>query len=295
MIRNIPEVVNLIDLIKKGELSRAAKLCKRLLKKNEQDEVLQNSLGIIYRKQERYIQAEFWTRSALKKNNRFWAAHNNLARIFHDSGQVERAIEKYRWILKQNPSYHEGRINLAVTLKSVGNYRESLLEYQNLVVNKNSDLSFFHLGLTYLSMGLYKEGWSNYEYRWKVSPLVNAVWPIKGKDTWDGEKDKDVVLWREQGIGDDILFLGLTPEARDRSRRLSVYVDPRLVVLCKRSIKGVEFFPYESVIEDVKETHLPMGSLPSLFRQTEDDFKKTKKGILKPIQKGLAQYVQSLG
>ena len=123
MISNIPEVVNLIDLIKKGELSRAAKLCKRLLKKNEQDEVLQNSLGIIYRKQERYIQAEYWTRSALKKNNRFWAAHNNLARIFHDSGQVERAIEKYRWILKQNPSYHEGRINLAVTLKSVGNYR----------------------------------------------------------------------------------------------------------------------------------------------------------------------------
>ena len=281
MIRNIPEVVNLIDLIKKGELSRAAKVCKSLLKKNEQDEVLQNSLGIIYRKQERYIQAEFWARSALKKNNRFWAAHNNLARIFHDSGQVERAIEKYRWILKQNPSYHEGSINLAVTLKSVGNYRESLLEYQNLVVNKNSDLSFFHLGLTYLSMGLYKEGWSNYEYRWKVSPLVNAVWPIKGKDTWDGEKDKDVVLWREQGIGDDILFLGLTPEARDRSRRLSVYVDPRLVVLCKRSIKGVEFFPYESVIEDVKETHLPMGSLPSLFRQTEDDFKKTKKGYLK--------------
>ena len=125
--------------------------------------------------------------------------------------------------------------------------------------------------------------------------MVNAVWPIKGKDTWDGEKDKDVVLWREQGIGDDILFLGLTPEARDRSRRLSVYVDPRLVGLCKRSIEGVEFFPYENVIEDVKETHLPMGSLPSLFRQTEDDLRRRKKGILKPTQKELAQYVQSLG
>ena len=281
MTRNNPEVFNLIDLIKKGELRRATKLCQRLLKKNEQDEVLQNSLGIIYRKQEKYIQAEYWTRSALKKNNRFWAAHNNLARIFHDSGQVERAIDKYKWLLEQNPSYHEGRINLAVTLKSVGDYQESLLEYQHLVTLINSDLSHFNLGLTLLSMGRYSEGWSNYEYRWKVSPLVNAVWPIKGKDIWNGEKDKDVVLWREQGIGDDILFLGLTPEARDRSRRLSVYVDPRLVVLCKRSIKGVEFFPYESVIEDVKETHLPMGSLPSLFRQTEDDFKKTKKGYLK--------------
>ena len=132
-----------------------------------------------------------------------------------------------------------------------------------------------------LTIQIYKEGWSNYEYRWKVSPLVNAIWPIKGKDIWHGEKDKDVVLWREQGIGDDILFLGLTPEARDRTKRLRVYVDTRLVVLCERSIKGVEFFPYKSVIEDVMECHLPMGSLPSLFRQTADDFKSTKKGYLK--------------
>ena len=281
MIRNNPEVVNLIDLIKKGELSKAQKLCQRLLKKHKADQVLQNSLGIIYRKKERYTLAEHWARSALKTNNRFWAAHNNLARIFHDSGQVERAIKKYRWILEQHPSYHEGRLNLAVALKSVGNYEESLSEYQNLVIKKNTHISRFHLGLTLLSMGRYGEGWSNYEYRWKVSPLVNAVWPIKGMDIWNGEKDKEVVLWREQGIGDDILFLGLTPEARDRSKRLSVYVDPRLVVLCRRSIEGVEFFPYDSVIEDVMECHLPMGSLPRLFRQTEDDFKKTKKGYLK--------------
>ena len=172
-------------------------------------------------------------------------------------------------------------MNLAVTLKSVGHYEESLIVYQKLVTYRNSDISHFHLGLTLLSMGRYGDGWSNYEYRWKVSPLVNSVWPVKGKEVWNGEKDRDVVLWREQGIGDDILFSGLIPEAWDRSKRLSVYIDPRLVSLCKRSIKGVEFFPYESVIEDVKECHLPMGSLPSLFRQTEDDFKKTKKGYLK--------------
>ena len=281
MIRNNLGIVNLIELIKKEELSKAMKLCKRLLKKDEANEVLLNSLGIIYRKKKKYIQAEHWTRRALEKNKRFWAAHNNLARILHDSGQVECSIEKFRWILKENPSYHEGRVNLAVTLKSVGKYEESLLEYKNLVTHNKSNIGNFHLGLTLLSMGRYEEGWSNYEYRWKVSPLVNAIWPIKGKDIWHGEKDKDVVLWREQGIGDDILFLGLTPEARDRTKRLRVYVDTRLVVLCERSIKGVEFFPYKSVIEDVMECHLPMGSLPSLFRQTEDDFKSTKKGYLK--------------
>ena len=94
--------------------------------------------------------------------------------------------------MKQIPSYHEGRVNLAVTLKSLGKYEESLLEYKNLAKNESSDISKFHLGLTLLSMERYEEGWSYYEYRWKVSPLVNAVWPIKGKDIWSGEKDKDV-------------------------------------------------------------------------------------------------------
>ena len=281
MIRNSSEFLRVTKLIRLGQLNKALTLCQRLLKKNKADEVLQNTLGIIYRKKERYKEASYWAKMALKKNSRFWAAHNNLARILHDSGQVEQSVEKYRWILKQIPSYHEGRVNLAVTLKSLGKYEESLLEYKNLAKNESSDISKFHLGLTLLSMERYEEGWSYYEYRWKVSPLVNAVWPIKGKDIWSGEKDKDVVLWREQGIGDDILFLGLIPEAKERSKKLSVYVDPRLVSLCKRSIKGVGFFPYENIIEGVNDYHLPMGSLPSIFRQTEEDFKRTKKGYLK--------------
>ena len=114
---------------------------------------------------------------------------------------------------------------------------EKVLDRIQLTIEPRLNLAY-----SQLTIQCYKEGWSNYEYRWKVSPLVNAVWPIKGMDIWNGEKDKDVVLWREQGIGDDILFLGLTPEARDRSKRLSVYVDPRLVVLCKRSIEEWSFF-----------------------------------------------------
>ena len=295
MNRNNPEIIKLIGLIREGELNKALRLCQKLLRRKETNEVLENTLGIIYRKKERYKEAAFWTKKALKRNSRFWAAHNNFARILHDSGQLENSIEKYRWILKENPNYHEGRVNLAVTLKSLGKYEESLEEYKKLVVSSKSDISHFHLGLTLLSLGRYKEGWSNYEYRWKVSPLDNAVWPIRDKDIWNGEKAKDVILWREQGIGDDILFLGLILEAQDRSKKLSVYVDPRLVSLCKRSMKEIDFFAYETVIEQKADFHLPMGSLPRLFRQTEDDFKKTKRSYLKADPERVKAITSELG
>ena len=54
------------------------------------------------------------------------------------------------------------------------------------------------------------------------------------------------LLWREQGIGDDIIFLGLVPEAMKERLKVCVYIDPRgLVSICERSMPGIEFLPYK--------------------------------------------------
>ena len=92
------------------------------------------------------------------------------------------------------------------------------------------------------------DGWKHYEYRWKEAI---QRWPIKDKDLWEGQKNKRIVLWREQGIGDDLLFLGLVPEAFKRCETLSVYLDPRLIPLCKRSMPGINFKEYKSYEEEV--------------------------------------------
>ena len=60
---------------------------------------------------------------------------------------------------------------------------------------------------------------------------------------WEGEKDKNVFLWREQGIGDDIIFLGLVPEAYEKAGKdMAVLIDPRLVGICERSMPGHRVF-----------------------------------------------------
>ena len=130
--------------------------------------------------------------------------------------------------------------------------------------------------------GKFKEGWKAYEYRWKVDRVNNVKWPIEGKPLWDGERDSDIVLWREQGIGDELIFLGLVPEARDLSKSVSVYIDKRLIPLCERSMPDVRFLADpEQIGEQEFDYHLPMGSLPRLLRSSEEEFKKTVKGYLK--------------
>ena len=59
-----------------------------------------------------------------------------------------------------------------------------------------------------------KEGWQQYEYRWKVKPFSEVKWPFAREGMWNNEEGKRVSVWKEQGIGDEIVFLGLVPEAK---------------------------------------------------------------------------------
>ena len=77
----------------------------------------------------------------------------------------------------------------------------------------------------------------------KVDPGDKVVWPLKDKPLWDGKSASGAVMERT-GIGDDIIFLGLVPEAYEKAvKDMTVLIDPRLVAMCERSMPGIEFLP----------------------------------------------------
>ena len=88
----------------------------------------------------------------------------------------------------------------------------------------NSDLSN--------NLGNLLDEWIVQNWMGKVSLQMEScshkksVWPIKDRELWERQGDKNVLLWREQGIGDDILFMGLVPEASEVSNLTTVYTDP---------------------------------------------------------------------
>ena len=99
---------------------------------------------------------------------------------------------------------------------------------------------------------------------------------------WKGERGKRVVLWREQGIGDQIICLSLVPEVKEMCDTLSVYVDPRLQSLCRRAMPGINFITDIQHLQNVEcDYHLPLGSVPGLIRNDMSDFSRTVKGYLK--------------
>ena len=290
-----PQILRVISLAKNKEYEKALSLGKRLLKKFKGNEVFTNTIAIIYRRLGNFDQAEFWAKKAISLKTDFWAGHNNLASIYHDRGDVKKAVAKYKWILKQKPDYNEAISNLALAQKGLGNYIDALHEYEKALKISKTPICVFQTGITLLSLGRFDEGWEKHEYRWKVDPLNKTQWPIKNRDLWEGQKDNAVILWNEQGIGDDILFLGLVPEAFRNTKALTVYIDPRLIPLCKRSMPGISFKEKIDKIEEEFDYHLPMGSLPRLFRNSEKDFERTVKGYLKADSKRVELLRDELG
>ena len=242
-------------LQKAARVDEAKDIIESAIKLHPNEEILYFKMGNIFKTQNIFSNAITYYQKAININADFYEAYSNLGNVYIDIGKYNAATRALKKALKLNKEQNYGKFS-----------------------------AFLNLGNTEITIKKFKEGWEKYEYRWKVDPGDKVIWPLKDKPLWDGKSASGVLLWREQGIGDDIIFLGLVPEAYEKAGKdMTVLIDPRLVAMCERSMPGIEFLPAAkgSVQEDRFDYHLPMGSLPRLFRSSEEDFSKTRESYLK--------------
>ena len=210
----------------------------------------------------------------------------NYLGLYHIATQTDdlsEATKCFESSINEDPNFDDPYVSLGTIFMDQRKFKKSLEYFKKaLELNQSNDQANYAQVRPFIFLGELKRGWECYEYRWKVSFEKNVKWPIEGRPLWEGKRDSDIVLWREQGIGDELIFLGLVPEAQDLSKSVSVYIDKRLIPLCERSMPDVRFLSDpEQIREQEFDYHLPMGSLPRLFRSSEEDFEKTVKGYLK--------------
>ncbi len=277
------DLVKVIELAKLGAYKEALKICRKIKKNHSNNANYYNITGILCRRLGLLNEALLNSKRAVQIDQKLYAAKMNIANIESQKGNIYEAIALLEEILREQPSYQEARANLALAYKSVGRLKRSLNIYKNLDFHGSwSDKAKFNYGTTLITNKNFEKGWGYYGYRWKTPPQNKVTWPFPDKPLWQGERGKPVALWREQGIGDDIIFLSLVPEVKDMCNSLSVYVDPRLQDLCKRAMPEINFVKDLEELQDVEcDYHLPLGSVPGLIRNDINDFDRTVKGYLK--------------
>lgn len=135
------------------------------------------------------------------------------------------------------------------------------------------------LGYACLYQGKWKEGFGNYEFN-----LGNKYRKVPGKPYWEkGLRGKRLFVQGEQGIGDEISYASILPQASE-DNAIAYECDHRLAGLMKRSLPNVEVhgtrFEGDKSWREGREfdAYALSGSLCMEYRQKDEDF--PRKGFL---------------
>ena len=208
----------------------------------------------------------------------------SLSHLYQLFGNDEEAHELMLKIHSFTPDCEVANYNLAVTHKAVGNI-ETALEHLSAIEHEDDAFmgkvmhSKAHCELMKLD---FSKGWSSYEGRWKDINFPSQDLQTKCPK-WQGEPGKNVLVWLEQGLGDQVMFSSMLEDAAAVCNELTVVCDPRLVPVFERSFsEKIKVCSSDLQIpERTFDVHLPMGSLGQFFRKDRSAFIKTADGFLK--------------
>ncbi len=234
------------------------------------------NLGTLLRARDEYGEAETALRHALRLDPGHATALTNLGVVLKETGCLEEAESAHLEALRLAPGDAETMVNLALLREAQGRGGEAEALYgQALALSPGFALARWNLALRLLGQGRLAEGWDEYEARFasrRVSAGRSFTLP-----PWDAAADGAtggrLLVWREQGLGDELMFGTALPDlaAAIGPGNLVVEVDARLTGLVGRALPGVTVRAQTADPTDA-DVHLPMGSLPRRRRPTLSTF-----------------------
>jgi hypothetical protein len=134
----------------------------------------------------------------------------------------------------------------------------------------------FGEALAQLLQGDFAAGWRNFEWRWR-SKDHDTPSRVYSQPLWTGQKLRSghLLIWGEQGVGDEIMFAGLLPDVLRTGNRCILECDARLQPLFARSFPAIDVISRPAPGHSPFSAHLPSGSMPGLFRTTSAAFAST--------------------
>ena len=219
---------------------------------------------------------------------------NNLANIYSTSGNPTKAIPLYLKILNKNKKDPEINLNISIAYFFNKNYdlAEKYFKISELLI-PNDDKFKKNYSLFLLFKQNYKKAWEIGDGRLKLQEYTPpGTWLDNFKNKiWKGEKinsSHKILIIKEQGIGDEILYSTMYSEALEFFPNCKIETEERLLSLFKRSYNNDKIIPFYSISnskEEVKKYDKVIfsASLTRFFRNSKTDF--LKKSEIKIDQK----------
>lgn len=216
---------------------------KQALEINPTSEAALCDLGAAQLALKDFANAEDSLRRTLALRHNFIPALINLGRCLREQFRPEEAVDLFQSAVKSDANSSDAVTSLASALADVGRTEQALAVLDQFLRNHPDHVACHQTkALALLRAGKLREGFEEYEWRFFPSPSGITARPFTAP-RWTGDKlgERTLLIWLEQGIGDEILALSIWADQL-QSRQGGQHViesDPRLTKLLSRSFPQV--------------------------------------------------------
>lgn len=223
---------------------------------------------------------------------------NNQANSLYIQGHRHTALAHIKAALAQEPKNPLFQCNLAVMLTNFGQYAEASRLLKELVtLNPSSFMAWHAYGVLCLVSGRPKDAEDCFDICIKIRPDYGAFqfdkacaalqagdW-LRGFELyesrkkwkpervfeqvpeWQGQPNKKIYVWAEQGIGDTIQFSRYLPWLQSISEKVTFAIPPSLLSLFQYLPSEIEVVPINEALVEA-DYHVPLMSLANYFMKS---------------------------
>ncbi len=276
---------------KNGEMDKAANCFRRAVELDPHYAEAHNNLGVASRmvgnaKQKNSDEEIACYHRALEIKPDYAEAHYNLGNALQRQENLDEAKACYERALELDPDYIAAHNNLATILYEYGDLEGVRAHYEHALRVCPEYQANWNYALYQLLMGDFENGWKNYEWRWEKETRERGF----AHPVWDGSplSGQRILLFAEQGVGDEIMFAQCLPEIIEQAAECLVECDPRLVPLFARSFPKAKVLarPIDAMLDESGclpgiDVQAALGSLPRYLRANLDAFPQ-RETLLQP-------------
>jgi len=290
------EAIHILGIIAHGENKHniAVSLIKQAIELDPSQPAFHNNFGNVLREQEMLDESAQAYKKAIQLQPNSAEIYNNLGVVLQEQRRLKEAVRAYEKAIDIRPDCTGAHINFGNVLQEQGELEKSIQTYRRAIqIQPDSAEARKNLGMSLLLTGSFEEGWEQFAWRWQCKDfmLENRYFP---QPNWNGTnlRSKTILVWAEQGIGDEIMFASMLPDLLETGANIIVECDARLVQLFQRSFPPIQFLPRQvppnPQLFDINiDYQIPMGNLGQWLRPNKDSF--TASRYLLPCSKRISQ------
>ena len=299
-------LAGLLYLKGKSNYEEAILNCEKAIKNSPNYYPAYNTMGLIYKGLNKFEKSISNLEKAIEIKSDYIEAYNNLGIVLRYMGRAEEAVQIYNKLIKLKPNYVPAYNHLGNALKDCLKIKESIEFYkkasevnsknfsnkngiENLKLDeniknnyieifknkKNFPLAIYNESLAKLLSGDLEDGFKKYEFRWFIKEDFKKL-KYQSIPLWQGKenlKDKKIVVWHEQGIGDAIHFSRYVSNLLNLGAKVYLQTHKRLVCLFNNFFSTCNVFDEEN--NDQKyDFQIPLMTLPLVFKTNLNNIPK---------------------